>query len=90
MLTKGPTEREEAIFSEHFAYLQKLVADGVVFMAGRTLNADESSFGIIVFTAESEPAAREIMNDDPAVRADVMKAELFPYRVAPWSAIGPG
>ena len=29
------------------------------------------------------------MNDDPAVKHGVMRAELFPYRVALWSKSGP-
>lgn len=54
-------------------------------MAGRTLNADETAFGIVVFRADSETSARQIMHDDPAVKLGVMHAELFPYRVALWS-----
>ena len=90
MLTEGPTEREVSIVSEHFEYLQKLVAEGVVFMAGRTLNADERTFGIVVFAAASEPAAMALVQNDPAVKLGVMKAELFPYRVALWSAKAAG
>lgn len=89
MLTDGPTEREAAVVSEHFAYLQSLVAKGSVLMAGRTLTTDESSFGVVVLQADSEAQARELVGNDPAVRSGVMRAELFPYRVALWSAIGP-
>ena len=39
-------------------------------------------FGITVFQATSEEAARDIMNNDPAVIAGVMRAELFPFRIA--------
>jgi uncharacterized protein len=90
MLTEGPTDREASIINEHFEYLRKLVAEGVVFMAGRTLNADERTFGIVVFAAASESAAVAVMQNDPAVKLGVMKAELFPYRVALWSPKGPG
>jgi len=89
MLTKGPTERETSIISDHFGYLQKLVGEGVVFMAGRTLNADERTFGIVVFETATESAAAKVMQDDPAVKNGVMKAELFPYRVALWSTTAP-
>ena len=37
--------------------------------------------GLAVFRAESEDAARQIMNDDPAVKKGVMKAMLYPFRV---------
>jgi len=90
MLTEGPTEHEAKVVAEHFAYLQTLVADGRVLMAGRTLNADESTFGIAVFVADSETQAAEVVRNDPAVKHGVMRAELFPYRIALWSSKGPG
>ena len=90
MLTAGPTAHEESIVGEHFQYLKRLAASGVVLMAGRTLNNDERTFGMIVFSASSKKEAAEIMRNDPAVRHGVMRAELFPYRVALWSPKGPG
>ena len=51
-------------------------------LAGRTLNTDESSFGIVIFEAESEKAARQVVDNNPAVRQEVMRAELYPYRIA--------
>ena len=88
MLADGPTAQEAETVGQHFAYLQQLVEDGTVLMAGRTLNTDESSFGIVVFVAESRARAGEIVDADPAVRQGVMRAELFPYRIALWSAQG--
>jgi len=86
MLTKGPTEREAAIVDRHFAYLKDLMTKGKVLMAGRTLNNDASTFGIAILDAESENEAQAIMHADPAVAEGLMKAELFPYRVALWSS----
>jgi uncharacterized protein len=86
ILTEGPTPEEAQRVGEHFAYLQSLMAAGTVLMAGRTLNADERTFGIVVFVADSEAKAKEIMENDPAVRHGVMRAELFPYRIALWSS----
>ena len=54
----------------------------MVELAGRTQNADETAFGLVVFRAESETAARQIMLEDPAVKHGVMTASLYPYRVA--------
>ena len=90
MLTEGPSEHESKVIGEHFAYLQRLVDEGIVLMAGRTLNADESTFGLAIFVAESETQAASLMRNDPAVRQGVMRAELFPYRIALWSSKGPG
>jgi uncharacterized protein YciI len=89
MLTDGPTEREAAIAEQHFAYLKRLTAAGTVLMAGRTLNADEHTFGIVGFVAESTAQAAEVVQDDPAVQQGIMQAELFPYRIALWSGQGP-
>ena len=89
MLTKGPTDREVAIVGEHFEYLQKLVAEGVVFMAGRTETIGARTFGLVILQAASESDAVVLMENDPAVSQNVMKAELFPYRVALWSANNP-
>ena len=82
MLTDGPTDVEQQTVSEHFAYLEGLLAAGTLILVGRTTNNDERTFGIAIFRAESDEAAREIMNNDPAVKHGVMRAELFPYRVA--------
>lgn len=82
MLSDGPTPEEEAIVSQHFSYLRRLTDEGTVILAGRTLNTDVSSFGIVIFDAESEQAAHAVMNNDPAVKSGVMRAKLFPYRIA--------
>jgi uncharacterized protein YciI len=82
MLVEGLTEAESRITAEHFQYLSGLKEQGIVILAGRTLNTDPTSFGIVILNAETEAAAREIMNNDPAVAQGVMSAMLFPYRVA--------
>jgi uncharacterized protein YciI len=82
MLTEGPTPEEQRRVGEHFAYLQALCRDGVVHLAGRTLDHQPDGMGIVLFSATDESAARALMEDDPAVRHGVMDATLFPYRVA--------
>ena len=82
MLADGLTSQEDQIIGEHFIYLQDLTAAGVVLHAGRTLNTDNSSFGIVSLRVDSEQEARQIMHNDPAVRQRVMRAELYPYRIA--------
>jgi uncharacterized protein YciI len=82
MLASGPTNEEEAIIAEHFDYLSGLAREGVVTLAGRTLNTDRSSFGIVLLDCGTEERARQIMMDDPGVRTGVFNAELFPFRVS--------
>jgi hypothetical protein len=37
---------------------------------------------VVIYRAGSPAGAEEIMREDPAVRAGVMRGELFPFRVA--------
>jgi uncharacterized protein YciI len=80
MLTEGPTAEEQALAAEHWAYSQKLLAGGSVVFAGRTLTRDADSFATVVIRAESEDAARAVMEGDPAVKGGVFQGRLFPYQ----------
>ncbi len=82
MLTKGATEFESRIITEHFNYLRRLTEDGIVILAGRTQNTDYSSFGIVLLKAETIETAREVMLNDPAVKNNVFRAELYPYKTS--------
>ena len=82
MLTEGSTPEERDTVSRHFAYFKDLTEKGIMILMGRTQNNDESTFGIAVFEAEDESAARQIMENDPAVLGGVMTATLYPYKIA--------
>ena len=82
MLTEGPTEAEAETLARHVAYLEAQAEQGVVILAGRTQTADPETFGIVIFEAEDDAAAEQLMADDPTVADEVMHAKLFPYRVA--------
>ena len=88
MLVDGPTPDEAGIMSEHYSYLESLTEVGTVILAGRTLNTDpagenhRTSFGIVIFRADSPELAQAVMENDPAVRQGVMQAVLFPFSVA--------
>ena len=82
MLSEGLTDRENEVIESHFAYLSDLKDKGVVKLAGRTINTDASGFGVTIFEAEDEEAARLIMANDPAVKENVLAAKLFPFRIA--------
>lgn len=82
MLTDGPTDDEARLVGDHFAYLQGLHAAGSLKLAGRATDAGERTFGIVVFEAVDSAAASALMAADPAVRGGVMRAELFPFRIA--------
>lgn len=82
MVTEGPTPEEAETVSRHFAYLKELTEKGVMILVGRTQNRDENTFGIAIFEAEDESAARQVMANDPVVISGVMRATLYPYKVA--------
>ena len=85
MLVSGPTERERQVIEAHSAHLEKLADEGVVLMAGRTIDTGVATWGIVVFTAPSLAEAEIVMRSDPAIAEGVMRSELFPYRVAVWT-----
>lgn len=74
------TEDEGRAFAEHFDYLQQLLADGRLVLAGPTLG--ETNTGICVFEAPDEAAAQAIMAADPVIAQGVASGELRPYRVS--------
>lgn len=82
MVSEEPTAEEAAAIGRHFAYLQDLLASGVLILAGRTLDTDERCFGIAIIRAAGDAEAREVMLRDPAVAEGIMRGELHPYRVA--------
>ena len=75
-----PTEREQRLIGEHFAYLQDLTERGVGVLAGRT--TDAPFVGLFVFRAESDEAAEALVGVDPGVAAGVFVARVRPFRVA--------
>jgi uncharacterized protein YciI len=80
MLTEGATPEEQMAAARHWAYSQDLLKRGVIVFAGRTLTRDESTFASCVIRADSEAAARKVMEEDPAVVAGVFSAKLYPYQ----------
>lgn len=82
MLTQGPTPEEARVIGEHFGYLTDAAAHGHVLLFGRTQTTDESTFGLALLRFSEMSAAEAFMNNDPAVKAGVMHARLFPFKIA--------
>ena len=80
MLTEGATAEERALAGAHWAYSQRLLAEGVIVFAGRTLAATADSFAIVVVRAPSLGAARAIVDADPALRGGVFRAAVHPFQ----------
>jgi uncharacterized protein YciI len=74
-----PTPAEEAAMAAHFEYLKQATATGTVLLAGPCL---DETFGLVVFQVANDSAAHAFMYNDPSVQANVMMAELHPFRVS--------
>jgi uncharacterized protein YciI len=74
------TEEDTRIASEHFAYLQRATRDGIVILAGRSL--DGKGPAVVIFEADTEDDARRFMEADPFVAGGLMRASLHPFRAA--------
>jgi uncharacterized protein YciI len=73
------TDEEGAIMSAHREYLDRLLAEGRLVLAGPSLGP---VFGVAIVEADDETEARELMEADPAVRSGLQQAELSPFRVS--------
>lgn len=74
------TEEDVRIGQAHFAYLKQATQDGIVLLAGRSL--DGVGPAIVIINAESEAAARDFMENDPFVAGGLMRASLHPFRAS--------
>jgi len=76
------TDLDQVAVTRHFAHLSAAKDDGRLILAGRTSEPYDRTFGLVIFEAESEDAARAFMEADPAIVAGVMTATLHRYSVA--------
>lgn len=79
---KAWTEQDKAAIERHFNRFKEAIKSGRLILAGRTEEPGDKTFGIAIFEAADEMAARKFMEEDPAVAAGVMTAELHPFAVA--------
>ena len=76
------TKEDEAALSRHFARFKHAIETGELILAGRTSESEAKTFGIAIFEAPDEAAARAFMQADPAVAGGLMTAELHSFAVA--------
>lgn len=77
------TEATNQTMDAHFNYLKTLFEKGVMKHVGRTDMpfGSEDLKGFAIFETETEESANNLMNNDPAVRDDLMSAKLLPYKI---------
>jgi len=76
------TAEDKMALSRHFARFQRAIETRELILAGRTAEAGDKTFGIAIFEAADEAAARKFMESDPAVVSGLMTADLHPFAVA--------
>jgi uncharacterized protein YciI len=76
------TKEDKTVLERHFARFQEATKSGQLILAGRTSEPGDKTFGIAIFEAADEDAARKFMQEDPAVADGLMTAELHPFVVA--------
>jgi uncharacterized protein len=76
------TKEDSAVLQRHFVRFQEAAKSGQLILAGRTSEPGDKTFGIAIFEASDEDAARKFMQEDPAVVGGLMTAELHPFTVA--------
>jgi len=69
-VTKGT--REQPLWDEHAAFIDRLVAEGFIWMGGPLVDEGGS---LLFFHAASEDEVRERMKNDPWLKQGILKPE---------------
>jgi uncharacterized protein YciI len=76
------TKEDNAVLERHLARFQDATKSRRLILAGRTSEPVDKTFGIAIFEAPDEDAARKFMQEDPSVAGGLMTAQLHPFAVA--------
>lgn len=74
------SEKDEKASAEHYRRLAQATKDGIVILAGRSLDGVEPS--VVILEADSEEDARRFMEEDPFVAEGLFGVSLHPFRAA--------
>ncbi len=78
-------EEEKLILPQHYDYIRQLINDGAGVFAGAVSEKNSQHFGIVIFQAEDDTAAKDILHNDPAVKNRIMRGCLYPFRISLWN-----
>ena len=79
---KNWTKEDTEALARHLVRFQEAAKSGQLILAGRTKEPGDKTFGIAIFRASDEAAARKFTESDPAVVAKLMTVEMHPFYVA--------
>ncbi len=73
-----PTPSEQAVLVKRQMFLEQARRQGQVLLTGLCL---DETFALVILRAEDEQSASTFMFADPAVEANLVVAELHPFRL---------
>ena len=87
MLRRGPkwtadiTPEIEELQKQHMAHINQMAETGELVLAGPFMeqSGEKALAGLFIFKVESERAARELTESDPAVKAGRLVYEIHPW-----------
>ena len=75
----GWTKADEETIGRHFRHLKAATEQGQAIVVGRTLEAGDKTFGLVIFEADNADAAKAFAESDPAVVGGIMTVEVRPF-----------
>jgi uncharacterized protein YciI len=67
------------LFEGHMANINKLAKEGKLVVAGPFMKNDRNYRGIYIFNVETITEAEALVATDPAIKANLLEAELTPW-----------
>ncbi|WET01634.1 YciI family protein [Flavobacterium sp. YJ01] len=77
--TTASKEESKKLFEGHMANINKLAKEGKLVVAGPFMKNDRNYRGIYVFNVETVEEAKKLVETDPAIKANLLEAELTPW-----------
>lgn len=77
--TTASKEETKKLFEGHMANINKLAKEGKLVAAGPFMKNDRNYRGIYIFNVETVDEAKALVTTDPAIKANLLEAELTPW-----------
>lgn len=77
--TTASKEESKKLFEGHMANINKLAKEGKLSVAGPFMKNDRNYRGIYIFNVETVEEAKKLVETDPAIKANLLEAELTPW-----------
>lgn len=77
--TTASKEETKKLFAGHMENIGKLAKEGKLVVAGPFMKNDRNYRGIYIFNVETIDEAKALVATDPAIKANLLEAELTPW-----------